>query len=315
MNRVAFVLLFLIFSAIIGGYYLTQSSEKTGITPRPAYPTEIYTSKVMPAVQSWASDAGLILVYGSENCQQILCDVHPMSSPCFCNDSTFGDGKAPQWTFVFYSKQKGELMKVDTYIAQEEGQKRWHVVSKTYQTPIDYSSLGVSLSNPPENHTSKPGVYVFFRNQWTSSIGSINITLTNFTEFKRLILAESKSPMVYGGVLILPDEKIGDLVSPTIIIRTQFNQTNDVITVVYPGAVLRGYTPRLPYKLTSLENYSQSISTIIKRLASPEFSGLKLILGQPYVYYELANGTIKIETLDCDFEVNDGNTKGACRTR
>jgi len=315
MNRVAFVLLFLIFSAIIGGYYLTQSSEKTGITPRPAYPTEIYASKVKPLVQNWASDAELILVYGSENCQQILCDVHPMSSPCFCNDSTFGDGKAPQWTFVFYSKQKGELMKVDTYIAQEEGQKRWHVVSRTYRTPLNYSSLSTSLSNPPENHASRPRIYMLFRNQWKSSIGSINITSTNFAEFKRLILAESKGPMVYGGVLILPDEKIGDLRFPSVIIRTQLNQTHDVLTAIYPGAVLRAYLPRLPYKLTSLEKYSESISVIIRELTSPEFSGLKLILGQPYVYYELANGTIKIETLDCDFEVNDGNLKGACRTR
>ncbi|WP_297504552.1 hypothetical protein [Thermococcus sp.] len=315
MNRVAFVLLFLIFSAIIGGYYLTQSSENTEITPRPAYPTEIYASKVKPLVQNWAGDAELILVYGSENCQQILCDLHPMSSPCFCNDSTFGDGKAPQWTFVFYSEQKGELMKADAYIVQKDKKIRWQVVSKTYRTPLNYSSLSTSLSNPPENHTFKQGVYILFRNQWKSSIGSLNITSTNFTEFKRLVLAESKGPMVYGGVLILPDEKIGDLGSPTIIIRTQLNQTHDVLTIVYPGAVLRAYIPRLPYKLTSLENYSQSISTIIKRLASPEFSGLKLILGQPYVYYELANDTIKIETLDCDFEVNDGNTKGACRTR
>jgi len=130
MNRTAFVLLSLLFSAIIGGYYITQSPEKTGITSRPAYPTEIYASKVKPLVQNWASDAELILVYGSEYCQQILCDVHPMSSPCFCNDSTFGDGKAPQWTFILYSKQKGELMKVDAYIVQEDGQKKWQIVSK-----------------------------------------------------------------------------------------------------------------------------------------------------------------------------------------
>jgi len=88
-----------------------------------------------------------------------------------------------------------------------------------------------------------------------------------------------------------------------------------MITVVYPGVVLRGYVPSLQLKLTSLENYSQSISTLIERLASQEFSGLKLILGQPYAYYELENGTIKIETLDCDFEVNDENIRGACRTR
>ncbi len=250
MNRVAFVLLFLIFSAILGGYYLTQSSEKTRITPRPAYPTEIYSSKVKPLVQNWASDAELILAYGSENCQQILCDVHPMSSPCFCNDSTFGDGRAPQWTFAFYSKQKGELMKVDAYIVQEDGQKKWQVVSKTYKTPIDYSCLSTSLSNPPQNQTLKPGVYILFRNQWKPSFRPLNITATNFAEFKRLILAESKSPAVYGGVLILPDGQIGDLSSPTIIVRTQLNESNDVITVVYPGVALRGYAPRLPLKPT-----------------------------------------------------------------
>jgi len=315
MNRVTFVLLFLIFSAIIGGYYITQSSEKTGITPRPAYPTEIYASKVKPLVQSWAGDAELIIVYGSEYCQQILCDVHPMSSPCICNDSTFGDGRAPQWTFVFYSGQKGELMKVDAYIVQEDGQKKWQVVSKTYRTPLDYSSLSTSLSNPPQNQTLKPEVYILFRNQWKSGFRPLNFTGTNLKEFKRLILGESKSPAVYRGVLILPDGQIGDLSSPTIIVRTQLNKSNDMITVVYPGVVLRGYVPSLPLKPTSLENYSRSISTAIERLASPEFSGLKLILGQPYVYYELANGTIKIETLDCDFEVRSENITGTCRTR
>ncbi|WP_240912016.1 MULTISPECIES: hypothetical protein [unclassified Thermococcus] len=135
MRRGAFVLLFLLFSAIIGGYYIIQSPEKTGITPRPAYPTEIYASKVKPLVQNWASDAELILAYGSEYCQQILCDVHPMSSPCICNDSTFGDGRAPQWTFVFYSGQKGELMKVDAYIVQEEGQKRWQLFPERTKLP------------------------------------------------------------------------------------------------------------------------------------------------------------------------------------
>ena len=250
MNRTAFVLLSLLFSAIIGGYYITQSPEKTGITSRPAYPTEIYASKVKPLVQNWASDAELILAYGSENCQQILCDIYPMSSPCICNDSTFGDGRAPQWTFVFYSKQKGELMKVDAYIVQEDGQKKWQVVSKAYKTPIDYSCLSTSLSNPPENHTDKPGVYILFRNQWKSGFRPLNITATNFAEFKRLILAESKSPAVYGGVLILPDGQIGDLSSPTIIVRTQINKSNDMITVVYPGVVLRGYVSSLPLKPT-----------------------------------------------------------------
>ncbi|AFL95316.1 hypothetical protein CL1_1113 [Thermococcus cleftensis] len=315
MNRVALVLLLLIFSAIIGGYYLTHGPEKTEITLKPVYPTEIYTSKVKPLVEKWTDDAELILVYGSEHCQHILCDLHPMSSPCICNDSTFGDGRAPQWTFIFYSEQKGELIKVDAYIVGEGGQKRWQVVSKTYGTPLNYSSLDTSLSNPPENHTSKPGVYILFRNQWKFSLRPLNITATNFTEFKRLILAESKSPTVYGGVLILPDRKIGDLKSPTIIIRTQFNQTRDIVTVVYPGAVLRGYVPPLPCKPTSLESYSQSVSTVIERLTSPEFSELKLILGQPYAYYKLENGTIKIETLDCEFEVNDEDIKGACRTR
>ncbi|WP_240912017.1 MULTISPECIES: hypothetical protein [unclassified Thermococcus] len=189
------------------------------------------------------------------------------------------------------------------------------VVSRTYKTPLNYSSLGVSLSNPPENHTSKPGIYLLFRNQWNPSFRPLNITATNFTKFKRLILMESKSPAVHRGILILPDGQIGDLSSPTVIVRTQFNESNDIITVVYPGVVLRGYIPSLPCKPTSLKNYSKSVSTIIERLTSQEFSELKLILGQPYAYYELANGTIRIETLDCDFEVRSENITGACRTR
>ncbi len=315
MKRIVIVLLLLLFSALVGGYYLTKSLERSELQPKPLYPTEIYASKVKPLVQNWASDAELILAYGSEYCQQILCDLHPMPSPCICNDSASGDGKAPQWTFVFYSKQKRELMKVDAYIVQKDKKIKWHVVSKTYRTPLDYSNLSMSLSNPPENHAIRPRTYMLFRNQWKSSIGSLNITSTNSTEFKRLILAESKSPAVYRGVLILPDGKIGDLRSPSVIIRTQLNKTHDVLTAVYPGTVLKAYIPRLPYKLTSLENYSRSISTIIKRLTSSEFSELKLIPGQPYAYYELANGTIKIETLDCEFEVEGTEVKGACRTR
>ena len=206
-------------------------------------------------------------------------------------------------------------MKVDAYIVQKDKKIRWQVVSRTYRTPLNYSRLGTSLSNPPENHASRPRIYMLFRNQWKSDIGSLNITSTNFTEFKRLVLAESKSPAVYRGVLILPDGKIGDLRSPSVIIRTQLNKTHDVLTAVYPGTVLKAYIPRLPYKLTSLENYSQSISMIIRKLASSKFSELKLIIGQPYVYYELENGTIKIETLDCDFEVRSENVTGACRTR
>jgi len=79
--------------------------------------------------------------------------------------------------------------------------------------------------------------------------------------------------------------------------------------------VLRGYVSSLPLKPTSLKNYSKGISTLIERLTSWKFSGLKLILGQPYACYELENGRIKVKTLDCDFKVRSENIMGACRTR
>ncbi|WP_240922722.1 hypothetical protein [Thermococcus sp. Bubb.Bath] len=198
---------------------------------------------------------------------------------------------------------------------KRRGRKSWHVISRTYKTPFSYSSFSESLSNPPENQVNKPDVYVFFKGQWTSGLESLNLTSTNFTEFKQLILTESQSPAVYNGILVLPDGKIGDLESPTIIVRAQFNKIHDVVTVVYPGAVLRGYTPQAPYKPTSLGDYSGSIQAITSKLASPGFSEIKLILGQPYAYYKLTNGTIKIETLDCNFEVMGENITGACRTR